>query len=300
MEKRISGKTNLLTTFGSPIRQTESPRMYNFCFQHDNVDYAFMAFDINVEQMPKAMEAVRVLGIKGGNFTMPCKNIAAELMDELSPTAKIVGACNTFVNRDGFLTGYITDGMGFTENLRAHGFEIEGKKAVVIGAGGAGTAIQVQLALEGISEITIFNRKKNFFDRANETKEKLSKECPGVIVNVCPLEDTVALKTEIDECDILINATVVGMEPNIGESLIDKAMLRKSLVVADIVYNPHKTKLLCDAEEVGCKTIGGKGMLLRQGAVNYELFTGKKMDLCQYIGHKIKFLGFFLPLAVRR
>ena len=172
MEKRISGHTGLLALFGTPVGHSGSPAMYNFSFQHDGLDYAYMAFDVNVEQMPKAFEAIKLLKMRGGNFTMPCKNVAAELVDQLSPAAEIIGACNVFVNDDGVITGHITDGVGFVKNLELNGFDVKGKKAVVLGAGGAATAIQVQLALDGAKEVAIFNPKDDFLKRAEGTKEK--------------------------------------------------------------------------------------------------------------------------------
>ena len=178
MEKRISGHTGLMALFGSPVGHSGSPAMYTFSFQHDGLDYAYMAFDVTVEQMPKVFEAIRLFKMRGGNFTMPCKNIAAELVDKLSPAAEIIGACNTFVNDDGVITGHITDGIGFVNNLALHGFDVKGKKAVVLGAGGAATAIQVQFALEGAKEVHIFNIKDDFYARAESTKAKLAEKCP--------------------------------------------------------------------------------------------------------------------------
>ena len=110
MERRINGHTGLLALFGTPVGHSGSPAMYNFSFQHDGLDYAYMAFDVNVEQMPAVFDSIRLFKMRGGNFTMPCKNIAAELVDKLSPAAEIIGACNVFVNDDGVITGHITDG----------------------------------------------------------------------------------------------------------------------------------------------------------------------------------------------
>lgn len=282
MEKRISGHTGLLALFGTPVGHSGSPAMYNFSFQHDGLDYAYMAFDVNVEQMPKTFETIKLLKMRGGNFTMPCKNIAAELVDKLSPAAEIIGACNVFVNDDGVITGHITDGVGFTKNLELNGFSIKDKKAVVLGAGGAATAIHVQFALEGAKEIKIFNVKDEFFERAEGTKAKLAEKCPDCAVTVEDIEDKEALATAINECDIVVNATIMGMKPYDDVTLVDKSLFRKDLVVADTVYSPEKTKMILEAEEAGCKAIGGKGMLLQQGAVNYELFTGRKMPVEEY------------------
>ncbi len=282
MEKRISGHTGLMALFGSPVGHSGSPAMYNFSFQHDGLDYAYLAFDVNVEQMPKVFETIRLLKMRGGNFTMPCKNIAAKLVDKLSPAAEIIGACNTFVNDDGVITGHITDGVGFVKNLEVNGVDVKGKKTIVLGAGGAATAIQVQLALDGAKEVHIFNVKDEFFERAEGTKAKLAEKCPECVVTVEDLEDQEKLKETVANCDIVINATTMGMKPHDDVTLIDKSWYREDLVVADTVYNPEKTKMILEAEEAGCKAIGGKGMLLQQGAVNYELFVGKKMPLEEY------------------
>ncbi len=282
MEKRISGHTGLLALFGTPVGHSGSPAMYNFSFQHDGLDYAYMAFDVNVEQMPKAFEAIKLLKMRGGNFTMPCKNVAAELVDQLSPAAEIIGACNVFVNDDGVITGHITDGVGFVKNLELNGFDVKGKKAVVLGAGGAATAIQVQLALDGAKEVAIFNPKDDFLKRAEGTKEKLAKHCPGCVVTVEDLGNKEKLAKAVGGCDIVINATIMGMKPYEDVTLVDKSLFREDLVVADTVYNPEKTKMILEAEEAGCKAIGGVGMLQQQGAVNYELFVGKKMPLEEY------------------
>ncbi len=283
MEKRISGYTGLMGLFGSPVAHSASPEMYNFCFQHEGLDYAYLAFDVKAEDMSQTIESIRLLRMKGGNFTMPCKNIAAKLMDRLSPAAQLVGACNAFVNEEGVLTGYITDGIGFVKNLREHGVEVKGKKILVLGAGGAATAIQVQLALEGAEEISIFNRQDEFYDRALETRKKLKEKVPECKVTVDPLEDKEKLRKTVLEADILVNATTVGMKPELHEeTLINKEWLRKKLVVADIVYNPEITRMLKEARETGCQTIEGKGMMLWQGAENYRLFTGKEMPVEDY------------------
>lgn len=271
-----------MALFGTPVGHSGSPAMYNFSFQHDGLDYAYMAFDVNVEQMPKVFEAIRLLNMRGGNFTMPCKNVAAELVDKLSPAAEIIGACNVFVNDGGVITGHVTDGVGFVKNLELNGISVKDKKTVILGAGGAATAIQVQLALDGAKEVKIFNPKDDFFTRAEGTKAKLAEKCPDCVVTVEDLEDKEKLAEAVNSCDIVINATIMGMEPYDDVSLIDKSLYRKDLIVADTVYSPEKTKMILEAEEAGCVAVGGKGMLEQQGAVNYELFVGKKMPLTEY------------------
>lgn len=271
-----------MALFGTPVGHSGSPAMYNFSFQHDGLDYAYMAFDVNVEQMPKVFEAIRLLNMRGGNFTMPCKNVAAKLVDKLSPAAEIIGACNVFANDDGVITGHVTDGVGFVKNLELNGVDVKGKKTVILGAGGAATAIQVQLALDGAKEVKIFNPKDDFFERAEGTKAKLADRCPQCVVTVEDLDDKEKLAEAVNNCDIVINATIMGMKPYDDVSLIDKSLYRKDLIVADTVYSPEKTKMILEAEEAGCKAVGGKGMLEQQGAVNYELFVGRKMPLEEY------------------
>jgi shikimate 5-dehydrogenase len=278
MEKRISGKTGLLGLIGTPVGHSGSPAMYNYSFQRLELDYAYLAFDIPVEKVPDAIAAIKTFKMRGSNVTMPCKSEVVKYMDELAPAARIVGAVNTIVNDGGKLTGHITDGLGFVRNLKENSVEVKGKKVTVMGAGGAATAIQVQCALDGAREISIFNIKDTFYERAGKTVENIKKEVPGCIVNLYDLEDAQKLKEEIASSDILVNATLVGMRPNEDKSNIkDTSVFRKDLVVADAVYNPKKTKMLEDAEAAGCKIVSGSGMLLWQGAEAFKLYTGLEM-----------------------
>lgn len=282
MEQRIKGTTGLLALIGSPVGHSGSPAMYNFSFQYHNLDYAYMAFDIKEDEVPAALDAMRLFKMRGCNVTMPCKNKVAQCVDELSPAARIVGAVNTIVNENGKLVGHITDGIGFVRNLKEHGIDVKGKKMVVLGAGGAATALQVQCALDGAARISIFNPNDAFLDRAKSTAEKLKKEVPECKVNVYCIEDQDKLKEEIANTDILVNGTLAGMKPHDDISLVDKSMFHKNLVVADVVYNPEETRMLREAKEAGCKTVGGKGMLLWQGAAAYKLYTGLEMPTEEY------------------
>lgn len=280
MERRISGRTGLLGLIGSPVGHSGSPAMYNYSFQKLGLDYAYLAFDIKVEEVPKAIEAIRTLKMRGCNVTMPCKNEAAKYMDELSPAARIIGAVNTIVNDNGKLTGHITDGQGFVNNLRDNGVEVAGKKLVVCGGGGAATAIQVQCALEGAKEISIFNIKDDFFERTLQTAEKIKNEKPDCAVHVFDIADSEKMREEIASCDIFVNATIVGMKPMENESIVkDASMFRPGLIVCDAVYNPKETKMLKEAKEAGCICIGGQGMLVWQGAAAFTLYTGQEMPV---------------------
>ena len=147
MEQRIKGTTGLLALIGSPVGHSGSPDMYNFCFRYHNLDYCYMAFDIKEDQVPAALDAMRLFNMRGCNVTMPCKTAAAQNMDELSAAARIIGAVNTIVNENGKLVGHMTDGIGFVENLRDHGVDVKGKKMVVLGAGGPHPYVNMQIIL---------------------------------------------------------------------------------------------------------------------------------------------------------
>ncbi|MBY2478524.1 shikimate dehydrogenase [Clostridioides difficile] len=276
----ISGRTGLFALIGTPVGHSKSPVMYNYSFEKLDLDYRYLAFDITVDKVKDALSAIKTFNIKGANVTMPCKSAVTGYMDELSPAARIIGACNTIVNEDGKLIGHITDGVGYVRNLKENGVEVKGKKITIMGAGGAATAIQVQCALDGAREISIFNAKDDFYKRAEQTVENIKKEVPECVVNLYDLEDTKKLYEEIASSDILTNATLIGMKPYDNETNIkDVSVLRKELVVTDVVYNPKKTKMIEDAEANGCKAIGGLGMLLYQGAEAFNLYTGLEMPV---------------------
>lgn len=275
----INGKTELFCLIGSPVGHSGSPAMYNYSFQKTNLNCAYLAFDVKLEETEAAVNGLKTLGCSGFNVTMPCKTRAAELADELSDAAALIGACNTMVIKDGKLYGHNTDGIGFVKNLKEHGVDVKDKVMTVMGAGGAATAIQVQSALEGAREIHIFNRRDEFYANAENTAKKIEERVPGVKVNVYALEDEQKLYEKIGESHILVNATKVGMKPMEEESLIkDTRVFRENLVVADAVYNPRETKMLQEAQAAGCKiALGGIGMLLRQGEAAFRIFTGENM-----------------------
>ena len=277
MESRISGHTGLLALIGSPVGHSGSPAMYNYSFERLGLDYAYVAFDIKAEEVADAIAAMKTFKMRGCNVTMPCKTEVVKYMDELSPAARIIGAVNTIVNDDGKLTGYITDGEGFVNNLKDHGIDVMGKKVVIAGGGGAATAIQVQCALDGVREITIFNRTVS---KACEAAEKIRREVPDCTVNVFDIADVAAMTREIRTCEIFINATSVGMTPMDEESVVkDVSAFYPGLVVADAVYNPEETKLLREAKEAGCICVSGRGMLLWQGVAAFKLYTGQEMPV---------------------
>ena len=280
MESRITGHTGLLALLGSPVGHSGSPAMYNYSFEKLGLDYAYVAFDVKEDEMEQAINAMRLFKMRGCNVTMPGKNIAVTFMDELSPAAELIGAVNTIVNDDGKLTGHNTDGIGFVQNLRENGVEVKGKKITIAGGGGAATAMQVQCALDGAREITIFNKKDAFFERTLQTAEKIRNAVDGIVVNVYDIDDVAKMTEEILSSDIFANATIVGMKPLDDQSVVkDLSAFHKDLVVCDAVYNPIETKLLREAKEAGCKCVGGKGMLLWQGVAAFKLYTGQDMPV---------------------
>lgn len=282
MEKRINGHTRLYALIGSPVGHSGSPAMYNYSFEKLGIDAAYLAFDVPVEKTEDAVNALRTLHAGGFNVTMPCKTAVAQLVDRLSPAAELVGACNTVVfEEDGTMTGHMTDGTGFVRNLREHGVEIKDKKIVLLGTGGAATAIAVQAALDGVAEIAIFNRKDGFYANGEKTVEKIRKAVSSIRkVSIEDLDDTELLGKMIGESDILINATRAGMSPMEDVIPVPAEFLRPELAVADVVYNPKETLLIKKAKEAGCRAaVGGSGMLLWQGVAAFELYTGQEMPV---------------------
>ena len=279
MEERISGHTGLLALIGSPVGHSGSPAMYNYSFAKLGLDYAYVAFDVKEDQVKEALDAVKLFHMRGINVTMPDKTEAAKYVDELSPAAQIIGAVNTIVNDDGRLTGYITDGEGFVHNLKDHGVDIKGKKITVAGGGGAATAIQVQCALDGAREISIFNIHDKFWANAEETVKKINErtDCKATLYD---LDDKEKLREEMADSYIFVNGTGVGMKPLEGMSVVpDKSFFRPELIVVDVPYSPLETTMRKMAKEVGCKTMNGLGMMLFQGAAAFKLWTGKDMPI---------------------
>lgn len=277
----ISGKTKLLCLIGSPVAHSMSPAMHNFSCELLGLDYAYMAFDIKEKQVQEFLDSARLLDIRGFNVTMPCKMEVARLVDELSPAAKIMKATNVVVNENGKFVGYNTDGVGFVKNLLDHGVSVKDKVITLMGGGGAGTAIFVQLALDGAKEIRVFNRKGANFDKLVKMAEEIKEYAPDCRIEICDISDEESLYKSIGESDILVNATNVGMKPHEDESLIhDSSVYHENLVVAEIIYNPIETKLMKDAMAAGvAKVVGGKGMLLWQGEEAFRLFTGEQMPV---------------------
>ncbi len=279
MAERITGHTELIGLIATPIRHSKSPTMHNEAFAKLGLDYAYLAFEVGNEELEDAVKGFKALKVRGYNVSMPNKTVIGQYLDHLSPAAKLCGAVNTVVNDNGILTGHITDGIGYMRSLRDAGIDVIGKKMTIVGAGGAATAIEIQAALDGVKEISIFNRRDEFWERAEQNVKNINEttSCKAVLYD---LDDTETLRREIADSYLFANATGVGMKPLEGKMVIpDASFLREDLIVTDVVYMPEETELLRVAKEVGCKTINGLGMMLYQGAAAFELWTGKEMPI---------------------
>lgn len=276
---QITGHTKLTGLLGSPVSHSISPMMHNEAFKQLHLDYVYLAFDVELDKLASVVEGLRAMNVRGFNLTMPHKNAMCALCDSLSPAAEIIGAVNTVVNENGHFAGHTTDGTGYMRALKEDGHDIIGKKMTLLGAGGAATSIFVQAALDGVSEISIFNRRSPFWDRAQNIIHTLS-ERTNCKITLYDYDDPAILKREISESAILTNGTSVGMAPNIEQSLItDTSVFHKDLIVSDVIYNPRETLLLKQAREAGCKTQNGLYMLLYQGAEAFKLWTEQEMPV---------------------
>ncbi|MCD8119886.1 MAG: shikimate dehydrogenase [Lachnospiraceae bacterium] len=277
IEYNITGHTVLTGLLGSPVSHSVSPAMHNLAFRMLGLDYVYLCFDVGTDHLKEVTDAMKLMGVRGFNCTMPDKNLMCELCDELSPAAQLIGAVNTVLVEDGRLIGHNTDGIGYMQAVKDAGFDIIGKSMTLLGAGGAATSIAVQAALDGVKSINIFSIRDQFFGRAERLAESLTATT-GCRVMLYDMADQEALKKSIAESEILTNATSVGMAPNTDRCLIPEASwLRKDLIVSDVIYNPRETKLLSLAKSAGCRTCNGMYMLLYQGAAAFKIWTGRDM-----------------------
>lgn len=276
---QITGHTGLTGLLGSPVAHSISPMMHNEAFRQLGLDYVYLAFDVGTEKLETAVEGLRAMNVRGFNLTMPDKNLMCSLCDRLSPAAEIIGAVNTVVNDHGIFTGYTTDGVGYMRAALDAGFDLKGKKMTLLGAGGAATAILVQAALDGLSEISVFSIHDQFYERAQRTVSILN-ERTACKVRLFDFQDPSVLRREIADSYILTNGTSVGMSPNTDRSIItDASVFHEDLVVSDVIYNPKETMLLRLAREAGCPTFNGMYMLMYQGAESFRLWTGQDMPV---------------------
>ena len=269
----ISGKTKVCGIIGDPIEHTMSPVMHNAAFRKLGLDYVYLPFHVRQEELGKAIDGMRALNIRGLNVTIPHKVSIIPLLDKLDSLAEKIGAINTIVNEDSVLTGYNTDATGFLQALLERRVRPEGKKVVILGAGGASRAISFILTERGANLFVLNRQLARAEDLAGRIAQVFSKNVSAQELN----EEN--LKMALARADILINATSVGMVPDVAQTPVPAELLKSGLIVFDIVYNPIQTRLLKEAEAVGAKTIDGLEMLVWQGALAFEKWTGQKAPL---------------------
>ncbi|MFQ5466374.1 MAG: shikimate dehydrogenase [Thermodesulfobacteriota bacterium] len=267
---KITGATKTSGIFGHPIGHTLSPVMQNAAFEAAGCDIVYLPFHVSPARLPGAVDAVRALEMVGVNVTIPHKERVMGYLDSVDPTARAIGAVNTVVNSDGRLTGYNTDGEGYMRSLTGEtGFVPEGKSVILIGAGGAARAILHALLSGGAASVLIANRTV-------KRAEDLACDFGGVFeareVGVSAL-DAAELARRVEGADLVVNTTSLGME---GSPVLDFPVeaLPTGAVVSDIVYRPGDTELLKRASERGLAVHRGIGMLVCQGALGFELWTG--------------------------
>lgn len=271
MTKKITGYTGLYCIVANPIKHSFSPMMHNTAFRELGIDDVYLAFEVQEENLEDFINSVRLLEIKGFNVSMPYKLKIMKYLDELTEEAKLCQAVNTVKNINGKLIGHISDGKGFYMSCVEKGWNIDNQKIVILGAGGAAQAIIVELSKRA-KEIIVYNRSDKPYIR--ELNEKL--DCPIILKSLENKED---LKEDLKDTYLLIQSTGVGMAPNEDDCIIDESYLVDGLKVADIIYKPKMTKLLKYAKEKGLEYMNGEGMILYQGAVSFEFWTGMKMPI---------------------
>ena len=264
----------ILGIFGDPIGHSISPLMHITAADYHSLKYTYLPFRVKSDQLPAATEGLKALGIKGINITIPHKQAIMALVDEVTPEARLIGALNTIVNREGRLIGYNTDGPGFVASLKQEaGVDLRGKKVLLLGAGGAARAIAVHMVLEEVESLIIANRTlEKAWQLSSYIRERL--DFSSQVVSVEGEE----LRGLLVQMDLIINATSVGMRTN-DLPLFDYRNLELHHMVCDIVYRPLETPLLRAARERGAKTLDGLGMLIHQGAMAFEIWTGYPMPV---------------------
>ena len=277
--KKIDGRTQLLAIFGNPVGHSKSPCMHNAVFEKLGMNAAYVPLSPEPADLGKAIQGFRAMKFVGANVTIPFKEKVGEFLDGLSDISKFTGSVNTLYWENGEvggkLLGTTTDPYGALCDLEEHGVTVKGSRVAILGNGGAARAIAYAMLVEGASKLTIVSRNA---ERGVELADALSKAFPDKPVVGCVLFAEFAKIR--DDLDLVLNATSVGMTPNVDASPLSKEMLSSKFAVCDIVYNPKETKLLREAKEAGCKVVSGSAMLVHQGAKSFEFwFPGKKSDV---------------------
>lgn len=268
---RVQAQTKILGVFGHPVSHSLSPIIQNAAIEALGIDYVYVAFHVMPEDLAKAVDGVRSMNFAGVNLTIPHKERVIDFLDEISENARRIGSVNTIVNKDGYLVGESTDGVGFLRSAEAAWGKLGGGRAVILGAGGSAKAIAFALGDAGF-EVIIANRT---LERAEELAENLNDDFgKGRAGSVGMCKD--ALGADIARADLLVNTTSVGMKPDLDGIPLPPEMIHAGLRVYDIVYDPRETRLVREAKSRGARALNGLGMLIHQGAMSLEMWTGQK------------------------
>ncbi|MDD5653171.1 MAG: shikimate dehydrogenase [Candidatus Omnitrophica bacterium] len=254
---------------GCPVSHSLSPLMHNAAFQALGINGEYQLFELKAEEVESFVRSLGQRGLRGINVTIPYKEKIIPFLDRLTPQAGLIGAVNTIKNTEGKLEGFNTDGDGFIRHLKDDmKFIPEGKKIAVIGAGGASRAISVCLAQNKVRQIIIYDVDQKRSLALAELLKRAFKDNEFIIT-----DSTSGLK--IEEADLLVNTSPVGMKKN-DPIIVDPRFLHPGMLVYDIIYNPAQTRLLEMAREKGAAATNGLGMLLYQGVLAFEIWTGQK------------------------
>lgn len=276
----IDGRTRLYGLFAHPAAHSLSPLMHNLSFRRRKINAVYLAFDISSD-FSGAIQSIRELNMGGMNLSMPFKKQVIPYLDELTPAARLIGAVNTVIHRQGRLIGANTDGTGFFASLRARRCVIRDRTATVLGAGGAGLSIIAAGASEGLKMIHVFKRRNATFSKVEASLKEFARVYQTPIC-LYAYDDHKNLQQAVQASDFLINTTNIGMGndrqsmPLTGEEM--NALL-PAAVVCDVIYEPGKTRFLQEAERHGCRTVNGLGMLICQGAQSFKLWTQEEMPV---------------------
>ncbi len=269
---KIDGKTKLVGIIGWPIEHTFSPSLHNAAFTEVGLDWAYLPLSVSPDDLEAAVDGIKAMGFMGFNVTMPHKKTVIEYLDGLSEEAILADAVNTVKRDDDRLVGHNTDGRGFIESLKIDAdFLPEGKDALIIGAGGAARSVAISLAMSNVSSLTVVNRTSN---KAKILTALIKDNFPECEVKVLSQNDEKIVSAK-KGCQLIVNATSVGMRGNPGLP-IDVSEIGAGHLVYDLIYDPVETEFLKRANELGAKTLNGTKMLLYQGMIAWEIWTGLK------------------------
>lgn len=264
----IDGNTRLVGIIGSPLEHTLSPTIQNAAFDYLGLNWCYIPLPVEQGRLVQAVEGIKALRFTGVNITMPFKTEIIPMLDEVAMFAESVGAVNTILIDKGKLIGYNTDGRGFyTALVRDLGYEVKGRKVLVLGAGGASRSVTVSLALAGCESIVIVNRSP---ERSIQLSEIIARSAPDIEVSWLSPEDNYDIV--VAESDVIINATPLTTFN--GDLRVPVSLLNKNQLVCDLNYSLYQPPLLQEAEARGAQVMDGKGMLLYQAAAAFEIWTG--------------------------